>query len=312
MTPAPILMTPAQQFALFFMPAVIVIALFLAVGLLSYRLKVSKKVIPIALILLYSLSVIPANAVAYGNPLDTSNIMLFCYYKEPTVWNLTQATLAFETFTNHGNYIDGTIRVGMLPNNSPYPVDEVNQVFYSVNCRVRADGWVMAWINIGEEYKFPYFTTPMPDYSSTLGCAINFVYWFGNKVFPGYDKLGMYDFSRPSATRLLVVGMRMDNAAGYGLQKDIYAMVPATFTVIDSCITWYGFGKGDAGGTSYVNFESAVTIVDFKWSDAADFAKGVVDFGALPSGTSYRWYGEQAGDSDNLCVFFGYFMEWVL
>jgi hypothetical protein len=64
-----------------------------------------------------------------------------------------------------------------------------NDAYSDIHVRVRADGWILAWLD------------------KLLDDPASIVYTVAGAIgFPGYSMVGMYDFSEPSATRLLIFG----------------------------------------------------------------------------------------------------------
>jgi len=147
----------------------------------------------------------------YGNPLDTSNIMLFAYYKDPDGWTLANTVPAFESYTDHGNYYDGIVRVWMDKSASN---DFVGSEFYVDVCvRVRADGWILAWLTTAQSYVHIVFwghsiaTAAPPVIGATVPSrAIQRVFYVAGKTFPGHDAINYYDFAHPTAKKLLIFG----------------------------------------------------------------------------------------------------------
>jgi len=303
--PLEALMTPPQMttFPILFLPVTIFLVVSILIGLLLLHQKLTKKAIPIALILLLSTFAVPANAIDYGAHLDTSNIMLFCYYKEPTIWTLSTTYAAFQTYTNHGSYIDGIIRVYVYSSGNTYT--GVN-TYHNVSCRIRADGWISTWMNVTQEESFTYFGNGMHDYQTALGRAINRVYYVASMTFPGYDKLFYYDFSRPTATRLYCVAV--EHTSIY-TQFFVYAQIPSAYSVVGAYVAWYGSGNADAGGYSRVYLDGTL-IVNFNGHGYA-YEQGSVPI-TFTTDVNHHFFGERAGDSDNALYFDGLLMVWVV
>jgi len=315
-------MTPIQGIGTFIVPIAIVTVLLLAISLLSFRLKIPKKVLPIAILLLSSTFAMPANAISYGVPLDTSTIRFFSYYKETGGFNLTTALTAFETYTNHGNYIDGTIRIWQDTTGDTYtatPSIYGGPDYWDVYCRLRSDGWVMTWIN-NTATDFPHFAyygmspdvptinSGMSDWWSSLGRAIERIYYVTGLTFPGYDQLYLYDFTHPLSTKLVVVQMISVWEVGNAYARTIYSFIPSTNTLDFTAVIWWGRGKADAGGTSLVDFNpGGQVIVNFNGHDINTWETGYVALSVNPD-TTYTWAATGAGDSDNALYFTGLYL----
>ena len=95
-------------------------------------------------------------------PLDTSVIGLFCYFKPVSSIVLNNCLAALQTYTQYGNYIDGTVRVWdshAIGASSPYrgadgestyfpnySYGDHGDTYHDVHVRIRADGWILAWM----------------------------------------------------------------------------------------------------------------------------------------------------------------------
>ncbi|MFQ6053025.1 MAG: hypothetical protein ACE5OO_02180 [Candidatus Bathyarchaeia archaeon] len=181
-------------------------------------------------------------------PLDTSVIGLFCYYKAADSIILENCLPAFHSYTMYCNYIDGTVRVW-----DSTTVGGRQSSFY-VHVRVRADGWILAWILRtdnrarivwwgGDPADLP---TP-PTYSTRLGRAIQLV--MDEAGISGFSWTGLqyYDYEYPDAARLYLFGKRMEwpgpSAWVYNESVYYYVSVPETVTVYRAMLAWIYRGK---------------------------------------------------------------------
>ena len=76
--------------------------------------------------------------------IDTSQIGLFSYYNYGATIDLNDTRGAFYSYLQHGNYIDGVVRVWAshtLGSTSQYQGDN----YVDVKVRIRGDGWILAW-----------------------------------------------------------------------------------------------------------------------------------------------------------------------
>lgn len=145
-------------------------------------------------------------------PLDTSQIGLIAYYERSGGWELADTVPAFVEYTDGGNYYDGLVRVwdsGYIGAESTTGDDS----YVDVHVRVRADGWILAWFERGEDPGAIVWWSHVrkasgnpPEYATTLSRAIEIVFYVAGVPFPGYDKIGLYDYSEPDAKRLLIFG----------------------------------------------------------------------------------------------------------
>lgn len=148
-------------------------------------------------------------------PLNTSEISLIAYHQRIGGWTLADTVPAFVSYFDGGNYYDGLVRVWdseTIGASSTVSGD----TSLDIKVRVRADGWILAWFH-------PYEDDPgaivwwghtrrqagSPDaYSTSLSRAMEIVFIVAGVEYswPGYDMIHMYDYSEPSATRLLIFG----------------------------------------------------------------------------------------------------------
>ena len=178
------------------------------------------------------------NAYSFGVPLTTTGIGLFCYYNEPTDFTLANTVTAFQAYTDHGTYYDGIVRVYQSAVGTTYTG---SGEYADVNIRVRADGWIMAWLNSTQDNKKILYTGAgtETDYWTSLGRAISRIYYVSSKSFPGYDALYYYDYSQPLATRL--VYLTMNFVVYYGdLTDATYYIIPNSQTVRKNTIIYSG------------------------------------------------------------------------
>lgn len=198
----------------------------------------------------------------FGNPLNTSNIMLFAYYYDANGWVLANTVPAFENYTDHGNYYDGFVRVWMdqrADNNF------LGSEFYvDVRVRVRADGWILAWLTTDQPYAYIVFwghsvaTNGPPVIGATVPSrAIQRVFYVSGKTFPGHTAINIYDFTHPTAKKLLVFGKTAEYFA-HDLTASVafYYTIPSYVQVTDAATSisfWekhsYNWGKIYFDGT---------------------------------------------------------------
>jgi len=190
----------------------------------------------------------------YGNPLDTSNIMLFAYYQDPNGWTLANTVPAFESYTDHGNYYDGIVRVWMDQSASN---NFVGSEFYVDICvRVRADGWILAWLTRDQSYAYIVFwghsiqTATSPVVGATVPSrAIQRVFYVAGKTFPGHNAINYYDFAHPTAKKLLIFGKSYQWATSPGGTVTFYYTFPAYVQILDaaSSISYHETYNGNSG-----------------------------------------------------------------
>lgn len=158
-------------------------------------------------------------------PLNTSRISFIAYYQRVGGWTLADTVPAFVSYFDGGNYYDGLVRVW-----------EGSDTYLDVKVRVRADGWILAWFDrfLDDPATIVYwgharYETGAPSsYSTTLSRAIEIVYTAAGAGFPGYDMIGMYDYSETNATRLLIFG----HSIAYPSQPTYYYTIPANSTMV--------------------------------------------------------------------------------
>lgn len=191
----------------------------------------------------------------YGNPLDTSNIMLFAYYKDPNGWILANTVPAFEAYTDHGNYYDGIVRVWMDQSASNNFVGSEFSV--DVCVRVRADGWILAWLTKDQSYAYIVFwghsisvaASPVIG-ATTPSRAIQRVFYAAGKNFPGHTAINHYDFTHPTAKKLLIFGKSLQRYGTAGTSTaTFYYTFPAHVQILDtaSSISYHETSSGNYG-----------------------------------------------------------------
>jgi len=212
------------------------------------KLKSIRTAAIIPLILLNLFTIQPSFALAdgydFGNPLDTSNIQFITYYQEPSGWTLAETVTAFVSYTDHGNYIDGIVRVWMDQRSSTNFIG--GDRYIDIEVRVRADGWILAWLRKDQELAYLIFwghhraATGAPVIgATTLSRAIQRVYYVAGKTFPGYKAFYLYDYTHPTANRLLIFGKTMYTK--YKSYFYLYYIIPKDVNIIDtaSSISYY-------------------------------------------------------------------------
>jgi len=163
-------------------------------------------------------------------PLNTSQISLFAYHQQIGGWTLADTVPAFVSYFDGGNYYEGYVRVWDVGIGASGSGDYID-----VRVRVRADGWILAWLNKSIDdsgaivwWGHRQMETGFPiSYSTTLSRALNIVYYVSGVDFPGYDQISMYDYSEPNATRLLIFG---DSFAS-SWKRTFYYTIPANSTI---------------------------------------------------------------------------------
>jgi len=203
---------------------------------LGYRMGKGRRIARAAL-MIFTIALTPLiiqtvqAGYSFGNPLDTSNIMLLAYYKDPNGWTLASTVPAFEKYTDHGNYYDGIVRVWMDKKGNEY----IGTEFYIDVCvRVRADGWILAWLNRTHSYAYivfwghSYKGAESPVIGATVPSrAIQRVFYTAGKTFPGYAAISHYDFTHPDAGKILIFG-KCFSAYGSTSTAYIYYTIPAS------------------------------------------------------------------------------------
>ena len=102
---------------------------------------------------------------------------------------------------------------------------------------MRGDGWILAWLDRYEHdlgaivwwgHTRRQSGAP-PQYATTPSRAIEIVFTVAGITFPGYDKIYLYDYSEPNATRLLIFGHSIEEAGEKTV--DYYYTIPANSTM---------------------------------------------------------------------------------
>jgi len=175
-------------------------------------------------------------------PLNTSRISLIAYYKHYSSIELADTVPAFISYFDGGNYYDGVVRV--WDSGTIGALSQVAQDSYiDVYVRVRGDGWILAWFDRYEHDPGAIVwwghtrlqEGPPPDYATTLSRAIEIVFTVAGISFPGYESIGLYDYSEPNATRLLIFGHSLSCLYSediYEKTVDYYYTIPANSTMI--------------------------------------------------------------------------------
>ncbi len=233
--------------------------------------------IPVAMLVVATTllaSPLPAHAVDFGNPLDTSNMMLFAYYYDQNGWVLADTVTAFENYTNHGNYYDGWVRVWMDVKDTTF----IGTEFYvDVRVRVRSDGWILAWLTRDQSYAYIVFwgrkiTTAGPPVTSATvpSRAIHRVFYASKKTFPGYGAIKLYDFTHPTARKLLIFGKSI--SSGSAANVYFYYTIPAGIQVMDATtsVSYYEssssyWGKINLDGATVINLDATTYWRSFDW-----------------------------------------------
>lgn len=224
---------------------IIVLNIFLLI-----RLKRRKAVYLSAILLFAILSSFPAVlAYDYGSPLNTSGIALFAYYNETSDWTLADTVSAWQEYTDNGNYYDGIIRVWQDVSGSTF---DGNDVYIDVECRVRADGWILAWHNqTGTDYgNYPFYgrerngnNGPIEN-STSLSRAIERVYVSAGKTFVGYDEINYWDYQFTNTKRLMFFG-RYIYESSYGTYNEYwYFIIPDGVTCEQAWVSCGGYVSG--------------------------------------------------------------------
>jgi len=194
-------------------------------------------------------------------PLNTSRISLIAYYKHYSSIELADTVPAFISYFDGGNYYDGIVRVW-----DSGTIGALSQVtddaYVDVYVRVRGDGWTLAWFNRYEHDPGAIVwwghtrreAGAPPQYATTLSRAIEIVLGVAGISFPGYDSIGLYDYSEPNATRLLVFGHSLEAEEK---TVDYYYTIPAnsTMTPIKMLIRAGGYSRPSMSGYPPPNFK---------------------------------------------------------
>ena len=189
----------------------------------------------------------------YGNPLDTSNIGLFCYYNQTSGWTLNDTVPAFTIYTDHGNYIDGEVTVWQDATGNTYAGSDFNT---TVMVRVRADGWIMAWTNKTQERgellfyghnRLSYGTLTIN--ATSLSRAIERVFYASGQVFCGYSAVRYWDFEYDSSTRLIIFGRETNRTSTtVGILAEHFYFTIKNTVWIEHAIVCFGGGVQTVGG----------------------------------------------------------------
>jgi hypothetical protein len=166
-------------------------------------------------------------------PLNTSRISFIAYYQRTLGWTLADTVPAFVSYFDGGNYYDGLVRVwdsGTIGSSSG-----AGDTYLDVKVRVRADGWILAWFDRFSDDSGAIVwwghqraqTGSPPSYSTTLSRAMEIVFTVTGIGFPGHNMIGMYDYSEPSAKRLLIFGYSMGSGS-----VTYYYTIPANSTMV--------------------------------------------------------------------------------
>lgn len=201
----------------------------------------------------------------FGNPLTTTDIGLFCYYNETTGWNLTQIVPAFQNYTDHGNYIDGYIRVYQDGTGNTY---SGSLAYIDCYARVRVDGWIMSWITSTQNKSMtPYYASslywPTPLGNATvLARAIQRVYFSCSKgtlpwVNIQYIAMRYYSFEYPTARKMIFVG----RADGWQGTVYWYFTIPSTGTTsIVANVFIYSLQTGASASTQQWYIDTTLIV----------------------------------------------------
>ena len=181
----------------------------------------------------------PAYAVSGPTPpLNTTAIGFIAYYQRSAGFTLSNTLPAFLSYTDGGNYYDGKVRVwdsGTIGGSSTTTSD----TYVDISVRVRTDGWVIAWFDRQRDdaaaivwwgHTRQWEGNP-PLYSTTLSRAIEIVFQVAGVGFPGYNAIGIFDYSQPTATRLLIFGMSKGLSAAIGT-INYYYTIPTSSSLV--------------------------------------------------------------------------------
>lgn len=209
-----------------------------------------------------SLGLIPPPAYAlndpndpdFGIPLYTANIGLFAYYYRASGFNLTASIPSFTSYTSHGNYLDGYQVVWEDASGNTYVGSDTS---ITISIRLRADGWVLAWMNTTQNRAYEVYWAQYRGYTpyiypisnaTTPSRAIQRIFYVEGLSFPGYPAIKLYDYQYPTATRLLIFGSRGIYSTGSGGSASWYATIPsATNTQILLATTSIGAYQSSGG-----------------------------------------------------------------
>ena len=214
--PATVIQSPMMD-AGYIVVGILVMFTILAFGLNKKLDNKQRKALLPLIVLIGSLFILPIAPVKadndWGNPLSVTNVGLLAYY-EHTSWTLANTTTAFQNYTDHGSYYDGYIRVWQDVTGNDYNGDDV---YVDVRVRVRSDGWIMAWLDTTEytpgnllfwgKERSQGATKSIPVNATTCSRAIQNVFYVADETFPGYNEIYHYDYSTPTATKLVILEM---------------------------------------------------------------------------------------------------------
>jgi len=219
-------------------------------------------------------------ATATTPPLNVSRISFVSYYQRTLGWTLADTVPAFVNYFDGGNYYDGLVRVW-----DSGSIGAVGSGTYlDVRVRVRADGWILAWFDRFEDdpgaiiywgHRRDQVGAP-PSYSTTLSRAIEIVFTVTGIGFPGYNMIGMYDYSEPSATRLLVFGHSIAEQ-----QVTYYYTIPANSTMVPIKLLIRAGGYSYYGNANTLRVDGGLvyekTDLNWGWStfETDAWAKGI-------------------------------------
>lgn len=185
--------------------------------------KMVKSILVIAAISASMFSTVAMNAPPvfavdndFGNPLDTSGIGFFCYYYYSSGFTLNDTVSAFVNVTNYGNYLDGFLSS-------------------VIKARIRADGWMLVWLDNSTE-KYNIIGTSMNVAPSTanrteLAAELNTVFTAAGIATIEYYEVSYYDFEYSTTTKWVVFGKSQSSDYLY-----YYFHVPSSSTVTAA---WY-------------------------------------------------------------------------
>jgi len=256
-------------------------------------------IIPLIVLNLFTFTFQPnlvlADEYDFGNPLDTSNIQILTYYQEPSGWTLAEIVPAFVSYTDHGNYIDGIIRVWM-DQKSPTNFKGSDR-YIDIPVRVRADGWILAWL--WKDQSIAYFIfwghsraaagVPVIG-ATTLSRAIERIYYVAGKkdIFPGYEAFYLYDYTHPTANRLLIFGkigsLTASRESSRSGSYTFYYILPANVKIVDTAtsISYY-----EDYGSNYGRLIIDRTVVE-SWGSTTEWHSISLPEYALTKGTKHE------------------------
>jgi hypothetical protein len=190
---------------------------------------------------------------------------------EPTI-TLSDTLPAYESYTQYGNYIDGTVRVwdsiavgafspyrgidgerGWGQDN--YDFSDHGDTYEDINVRVRADGWVLAWLTRSQNFarllwwsrnmsvSLPRDAKIPVEYHTRLMHAVELILNAANIWAPNFMTTDMnyYDYEHPAANKIIVFGPNTQYLyAGHEVPvlKYYYLTIPNGVTVYQAWLTW--------------------------------------------------------------------------